>query len=124
MSNTHFSRFFIQASVISALVLGITCVGDGWQKTLAADIIGKTETLAQGPTHPAAAAALYQQAFAGYELIIGLLLILLGFFLHAYLVSRTGERNVHITSVAKDTKTTLSTQPAASRSWYWIEMKI
>lgn len=55
----------------------------------------------------------YEKANAADELVVGILLIMLGFFLHALAVSRE-ERNVHIT--VKPRK--------KLREWFWVEMRV
>jgi hypothetical protein len=65
--------------------------------------------------HSAAYVAM-ERADAGIQLITGILLILLGFFLHAFARMQNGERPVHI-----------SVKPGKNekrRMWYWIEMRI
>lgn len=56
----------------------------------------------------------YQSAEAGVQLIIGILLILLGFFLHAFARMQKGERPVHITIKPKKNR----------QMWYWVDMRI
>jgi hypothetical protein len=56
----------------------------------------------------------YAQADAGIQLVAGVLLITLGFFLHALARMRNGERPVHITVKPK----------AKRRMWYWVDMRI
>lgn len=56
----------------------------------------------------------YEKANAADELVVGILLIMLGFFLHALIVSRE-ERKVHIT--AKPSRRTV-------REWFWVEMRV
>lgn len=56
----------------------------------------------------------YGLANAGVQLIIGILLILLGFFLHAFVRMQHGERTVHITVKPSNKR----------RMWYWMEMRL
>ena len=56
----------------------------------------------------------YEKANAADELVVGILLIMLGFFLHALVMSRD-ERNVHITVKPSRRKI---------REWFWIEMRV
>lgn len=72
--------------------------------------------LDETPLHAAAAVAdQYRIAAAGWQLVMGLLLILFGFFLHALLVTRE-ERSVRVTEAPKVEKT--------RDRWFWIEMKV
>jgi len=57
----------------------------------------------------------YQQADAGIQLILGMLLIVLGFFVHG-LARSTHERSVHITIAPP--------KPKHERKWFWMEMRI
>lgn len=63
-----------------------------------------------------AAANMYPEQFAtveaGIQLILGMLLLLLGLFIHAF-VRTTDERPVHITAVPSRKKST----------WFWMEMR-
>lgn len=59
-------------------------------------------------------ATAYAQADAGIQLVFGVLMITLGFFLHALARMRRGERPVHITVKPK----------AKRRMWYWVDMRI
>ncbi len=56
----------------------------------------------------------YQHVDAGIQLILGILLIVLGFFIHG-LARSTGERPVHIT---------VTPSPKKRPLWFWMEMKI
>jgi|CXWL01.1.fsa_nt_gi hypothetical protein len=66
------------------------------------------------PTH--SFVPLYEQATAADQMVVGILLILLGFFMHALLVSH-GERNVRITAVPRQEK-------PRTRTFFWIEMRV
>ncbi len=57
-----------------------------------------------------------ERADAGIQLITGILLILLGFFLHAFARMQNGERPVHISVKERSHE--------KRRMWYWIEMRI
>ncbi len=56
-----------------------------------------------------------ERADAGIQLITGILLILLGFFLHAFARMQNGERPVHISVKERKEK---------RRMWYWVEMRM
>lgn len=57
----------------------------------------------------------YEQADAGVQLILGMLLILLGFFIHGF-ARANSERPVHIT--VKPSRRT------HEKKWFWMEMQI
>lgn len=59
---------------------------------------------------------LYEQATAADQMVVGILLILLGFFMHALLVSHD-ERSVRITAVPRKEK-------PRTRTFFWIEMRV
>ena len=59
----------------------------------------------------------YAQTHATDQMTVGILLILLGFCLHAFTVSHESHR-VRITAVPRKKST------ARSRSWFWMEMQI
>jgi hypothetical protein len=66
--------------------------------------------------HQAASAVpnVYQQADAAIQLVMGILLIVLGFFLHALARMQNGERPVHITVKPKKKR----------QMWFWVDMRI
>lgn len=82
------------------------------QTMVQADLTGQGSTVIDHTTglHPAAAV----HAGAGMQLIAGISLIVLAFFLHALAKSRNGERPVHITVKPKKKQ----------KTWFWIEMRI
>lgn len=57
----------------------------------------------------------YQQADAGIQLILGMLLIMLGFFIHGF-ARASSERPVHITIAPP--------KPKHEHKWFWMEMRI
>lgn len=75
---------------------------------------GSTLLDSMGQLHAAPITDVYERADAGIQLIAGILLVLLGFFLHALARTQSGERPVHIT-----------VKPSAKRRmWFWIEMHV
>lgn len=75
---------------------------------------GSTLLDSMSQLHAAPVVSIYERADAGIQLIAGILLVLLGFFLHALARTRSGERPVHIT-----------VKPSAKRRmWFWIEMRV
>lgn len=62
---------------------------------------------------PPAAADPLAQAEAAAQLVLGLMLIVLGFFLHGFARVRE-ERPVHITVAPKK----------KPRTWFWVEMRV
>ncbi|HVW66304.1 MAG TPA: hypothetical protein VHA78_01070 [Candidatus Peribacteraceae bacterium] len=107
----------------TTLVAGIMLtIGNAFIYTQA-DLTGGGATVS---LHPAATSMLktpavvtnvlpaYEKANAADELVVGILLIMLGFFLHALVMSRE-ERNVHITVKPSRRKV---------REWFWIEMRV
>lgn len=67
------------------------------------------------PTPPEAIVHVYERAYAAEDMVIGMLLILLGFCLHALMVARE-ERRVPITVVSR--------KRFQTPRWFWIEMRI
>lgn len=61
----------------------------------------------------------YEQVTSADELVIGILLIFLGFFLHAFIVSQAkqDERNVPITVMSRAKK-------VQRNRMYWMEMRV
>lgn len=104
---------------VFALISGMALAGGNALPTLNAALIE------QNATHPAASSQLtmdpiasaYQPASAAEELTIGVLLIVLGFFLHALIKSRESRR-VHISVVPRKEKT------IRPKELYWMEMKM
>lgn len=103
------------AAIVSASGAIIACAA----APLYAALTGQgSNVLEQFPTNEVlrAAAGLYPERFAtveaGIQLILGMLLLLLGLFIHAF-VRTTDERPVHITAVPSRKKTT----------WFWMEMR-
>ena len=116
MSNIHSPLLRLAAS-ISVFTGFCMAVANG--KSVEASLSGIGSSVL---THPAAPLALqqgpvtsvtlFEQTQSIQQFAIGLLLILLGFFLHAFLLSRS--RSVHITVAPKQ----------SVRSWFWIEMRV
>lgn len=67
------------------------------------------------PVPPEAIMHVYERAYAAEDMMIGLLLILLGFCLHALLMARD-ERNVPVTIVPR--------KRFQTPRWFWIEIHI
>lgn len=67
------------------------------------------------PTPPEAISHVYERAYAGTDLVIGILLILMGFCLHALLMARD-ERTVPVKAVPR--------KHLRSPRWFWIEIRI
>jgi Zn-dependent protease len=59
----------------------------------------------------------YQHADAATQMVIGILLILLGFFMHGLMISHE-ERNVHITVVPRKKRAN------RTQRWFWMEMRV
>ena len=117
--------------IINALVLvsGITLtVANAMVYKGAAELTGggaavlhsaaATKVLTQERILPAVMES-YAPASAADEFVIGILLILLGFFLHASIASyeKNAERNVPITVVP-------GTPKRERKGWFWIEMRL
>lgn len=103
------------AAIISASGAIIACAA----APLYAAVTGQgSNILEQLPAEEAlrSAATMYPEQFAsveaGIQLILGMLLLLLGLFIHAF-VRSTDERPVHITAVPTRKKST----------WFWMEMR-
>ena len=131
MSNTHILKSVVVCSLIAGIVLAV----QGGLGTLRANLSGGGATLMtiqsqpeapevaliQGPLHGAAPfAPLYASAQAAFQLTLGLLFILLGFFLHAYMMARD-ERRVRVTDV---TKQAASLVPEKEPQWFWVEIRV
>jgi hypothetical protein len=109
--------------VATALVLGITLTTVGSAGTLAANLSGGGATVLDSAAgmHGAAFAPQYESAAAAWQLTLGLLLILLGFFLHAYMMAKD-ERPVRVKAGKKSKSHKRSTK--SHGLWYWMEMKV
>jgi hypothetical protein len=113
-------------SVIASLFAGIALVIQGGIGTLKADLTGvgstvlayENQIIDDGALHGAAFVPLYESAAAGMQLAVGVLLIVLGFFLHALFMAGD-ERRVRVHAVDKP-KLVLQKQP----QWFWIEMRM
>ena len=57
----------------------------------------------------------FERADAGLQLVLGILLIVLGFFIHGLVRARQEERPVHISVVPSRKKRSV---------WYWLEMRV
>ncbi len=70
------------------------------------------------PTMEATNAVLpaYERANASTEMVVGILLILLGFFLHGLLRTQD-ERNVRVKAVPRKAKST-------KKKWYYLELQV
>ena len=104
----------LNLSAAMALVLGVSTAltAAPLYASLTTDIPSASEAIQAAD---AAGSRLYfQKAEVAVQLIMGMLLILLGFFLHGFVRSRTGERPVHITVKPK----------VRQKIWYWMEMRI
>jgi hypothetical protein len=123
------NKLLLKPAAIFSLLLGSAMAFVNEATLLSAEV-----TTGQGSSvldHPAAralnqslhgAALATQQtitAVAGQQLVTGILLILLGFFLHAlFLSQQTGERRVHVTAAPTQ-------KPVFKKGqWFWVEMKI
>lgn len=115
---------FLRLSRSTALVAGIALLWSTNYDALVGDLTGQGSTvlrwlgtgeptLLQGPLH--AAAFTEEVPSGGTELLFGILLILLGFLLHALLTIQR-ERPVHIT-VRKP-----NVQRSNYTEWFWIEL--
>jgi hypothetical protein len=116
---THFLRILTSTTLAAGIML---TVGNSLLYT-------KAEATGQGATvalHPAATSMIkapkvplpivpqYENTNAGDELVIGILLIVLGFFFHALTRTRE-EREVHITVKPSEKK---------RRPLFWMEMHV
>jgi hypothetical protein len=89
--------------------------------------------LMQGDLHGAASLVpAYESAAAARQLVMGMLLILFGFFLHAFTMSN-GERSVRVHEASspdispdQQTEDMMPFEPVATREkrWYWMEIKM
>lgn len=70
---------------------------------------------AAGIPAPEPVMAVYRRAYAAEDMVIGMLLILMGFLLHALLLAKD-ERTVPITVVPR--------KRLQAPKWFWIEMHI
>lgn len=129
------------AAAVFSLFAGIVLVVQGSFGTLNANLTGggalvidkaiPAEAIvmqADGIHGAAPFVPLYESAVAASQLAMGVLLIVLGFFLHAFLMSR-GERSVPVheapaTAPKEDMMPFDPTPLTRKRQWYWIEMKI
>lgn len=109
--------------VATALVLGIALTTVGSAGTLAANISGGGATILEtsGGLHGAAFSPQYEAAAAAWQLTLGLLLILLGFFLHAYMMAKD-ERPVRVKGAKKSKAHKRSKK--SGKSWYWMQLKV
>lgn len=110
------------------LVSGISLSVANTAPSLQGEVTGQGSSL---ELHPAAtetvkntlppqmqiATAIYQPANASDELVVGILLIMLGFFLHALVLSRES-RKVHVTSIPRK-----EAKPR-TRDLFWVEMRM
>jgi hypothetical protein len=116
----------LKTSSVVSLITGITMAFSANAQLLNAELTGKGSSvietppsglaIMQGPSlplHSAAFAEQYEIAAAGQNLVIGILLILLGFFLHAYVVAQS-ERKIPVHEGHK----------SSTQRWYWVEMKV
>ncbi len=111
---THILPRALNALAGLSLTAGIVVSGSLALTQASLSAPGSTLLDSGGQLHAATVIDVYQSADAGIQLIAGILLVLLGFFLHALARTRSGERPVHIT-VKPSTK---------RRMWFWIEMRV
>lgn len=115
----------LKASSVASLITGITMAFSANAQLLHAQLTGQGSDILEAPPsslqimqgpalplHNAAFAEQYAVAVAGQNLVIGILLILLGFFLHAFILAHN-ERRVPIHPGHR-----------SSERWYWVEMKV
>ena len=122
---THTLKHFLTAIVLTAGIAltsangliytqaNLTGVGTGLKDT----IVIKGGAI-EATIHAAATGSPYIRAAAAINMILGMLFILMGFFLHALFRSQY-ERKVHITVAPKKEKPVISRE-----SWFWVEMKV
>ncbi len=119
MSNTH----FLKNAAVSALTLGIVMVL-GTSGDILVGKLSNPEMLL--PAHSAAPAALPLMAQAKSQLLIGMMLMLLGFLLYSFAhvrINRNGERKVRVHAV----KRTFDVPVQVKRrkpGYYWMEIRI
>ena len=107
------------------LVAGMTLAVHGSLGTVPANATGQgglieSKILLQDTPHQAAAVAeQFSHAYAAQQFIVGVLLILLGFFLHAFMVSRSG-RSVPVREVKREQKP----QTVYRREWIFMNMGV
>lgn len=106
----HVYHLFTGLVLVSGIVL---TVANGMMYTSAQLTGGGASLHDAAPVAPFIAASEY--ANAGTQMVMGILLILLGFLLHALLVARD-ERSVPITVVPRSR--------LQSPKWFWIEMSL
>jgi len=112
---------FLRLLSLIALVTGIGLSAGNALNVMGAELTGKGSM----ELHPAATTelpvtaitAVYHPASASDELVVGILLILLGFFLHALILSRES-RNVHISVVPRKEK------EIRPKELFWMEMRM
>lgn len=122
---THTLKHLLTASVLS---IGISLVGVHGMIYTQGQLTGVGTGLSDSlvieggamavTIHAAAAASPYVRAESAIHMILGMLFILMGFFLHALFRSQY-ERKVHISVVPKKEKPVISKE-----SYFWVEMKV
>ena len=109
----HFAPRLLNILSATSLVSGVGLFAS--RTVFQADLTGQGSTILETGLHQAAGdIPAIAPADAGVQLMSGILLILVAFFLHALAKSRNGERSVHITVKPKKKQ----------KTWFWIEMKI
>ncbi len=128
------TRHLLKLAVIHVLLTGIALSFHGEWETLQSNVSGGGATLftalaGDESLHGAAVVQQYASAAAAKELVLGLLLILMGFMAHALLASHH-ERRVRVTAVDPDEgplqgkPATPPLSPEKKPQWFWVEMKI
>ena len=118
MSNTH----FLKNAAVSALMLGMVIVLGTSGTILQGKLSGQEMLL---PAHNAAPAAVPLLAEAKSQLLIGMMLMLLGFLLYSLMHVRTknGERRVRVHAVKRSFDVPLRVQ-RRKPGYYWMEIRI
>lgn len=114
----HFATAF-------ALVAGITLAVHGSINTLPASaaskggLVDSTILIQETPHAAAAVTQQFTHAYAAQQFIVGMLFILLGFFLHAFFVSRE-DRSVPVREVKRQEKP----QIVYRKEWIFMNMQV
>ena len=130
MSNTH----FLNKAATLSLAVGIMLTIKG-NIALLGDLTGQGSLIQSSPQtalmqpreelHSAAPFAVAaSQTFTAQQITIGILLILLGFLLHAMTMTRNNERKVHITVKPKQNTASNIPQAFQKQQWFWVEMRL